>query len=47
MVSARKDGMITMDTTLKDMLNRGVISGRNAYNAALEKRAFEETKEQD
>ena len=47
MVSARKDGMITMDTTLKDMLNRGVISGRNAYNAALEKRSFEETKEQD
>ena len=47
MVSARKDGMITMDTALKDMLNRGVISGRSAYNAALEKRAFEETKDQE
>jgi twitching motility protein PilT len=46
MVSGRKDGMITMDTSLKDMMNRGVISGKSAYHAAIEKQAFEETKDQ-
>jgi twitching motility protein PilT len=44
MTSGRKAGMITMDAALKDLLSRGVISGESAYNAAIEKHAFEETR---
>ena len=30
MTVGRKDGMITMDAALKDMLDRGTISGRSS-----------------
>ena len=45
MTSGRKVGMITMDATLKDMLSRGVITGEAAYNAAIDKLAFEDTRQ--
>jgi twitching motility protein PilT len=44
MTSGRKVGMITMDAALKDLLGRGVITGEAAYNAAIDKQAFEETR---
>jgi twitching motility protein PilT len=44
MTSGRKAGMITMDAALKEMLSRGVIDGEAAYNAALDKSAFEDTR---
>jgi twitching motility protein PilT len=46
MTGGRKDGMITMDMALKDLMNKGIISGRSAYQAALEKRSFEDVKDQ-
>ena len=47
MVSGRKDGMITMDTSLREMLDKGMITGQVAYQAAIEKRNFEAFKDQD
>ena len=38
-------GMRTMDSALKDLLDQGRISGRTAYEAAIEKRKFEDVKE--
>jgi len=38
-------GMRTMDSALKDLLDQGRISGKTAYEAALEKRKFEDVKE--
>jgi len=40
-----KIGMRTMDSALKDLLDQGRISGRTAYESALEKRKFEDVKE--
>ncbi len=38
-------GMRTMDSALKDLLDQGRISGKTAYESALEKRRFEDVKE--
>lgn len=45
MQSGRKDGMITMDSALKNLLNKGTITGKAAYEAAIEKRNFEDVKD--
>jgi len=46
MTGGRKDGMITMDMALKDLMNKGIISGQAAYHAAIQKRSFESVKDQ-
>ncbi len=46
MMSGRKDGMITMDQALKELMNKGAITGATAYQAAIEKRTFEDVKDQ-
>jgi twitching motility protein PilT len=38
-------GMRTMDSALKDLFDQGKITGRTAYESALEKRKFEDVKE--
>ncbi len=40
-------GMRTMDSALKDLLDQGQITGKTAYESALEKRKFEDVKELD
>ena len=45
MQSGRQHGMQTMDSALKDMLQRGVIEGRSAYEAAIDKHGFEQYRE--
>jgi twitching motility protein PilT len=45
MMGGRKDGMIAMDQALRELLNKGIISGQAAYQAAIEKRSFEEAKD--
>lgn len=47
MVVGRKDGMVTMDIALKDYVDNGIISGKAAYQAAMEKRNFEDMKNMD
>ncbi len=47
MQSGRQMGMQTMDSNLRDLADKGVISGRSAYEAAIEKRNFEEFRETD
>lgn len=47
MMTGRKDGMITMDTALKEFVHNGIISGKSAYHAALEKNSFEDLKDLD
>jgi Tfp pilus assembly pilus retraction ATPase PilT len=37
--------MITMDSALKNLMNKGTITGKAAYHAAIEKRGFEDVKE--
>jgi twitching motility protein PilT len=39
--SGRNQGMITMDTTLRNYLNQGWINGEEAYMFALDKQQFE------
>jgi twitching motility protein PilT len=46
MMGGRKAGMITMDTAIRDLLKKGMISGNAAYHAAIEKRSFEDVKDQ-
>jgi twitching motility protein PilT len=38
-------GMRTMDSALKDLMDQGRITGKTAYESALEKRKFEDVKE--
>jgi twitching motility protein PilT len=38
-------GMRTMDSALKDLMDQGRITGKTAYESALEKRRFEDVKE--
>jgi len=38
-------GMRTMDSALKDLLDQGRITGKTAYESAIEKRKFEDVKE--
>jgi twitching motility protein PilT len=45
MMGGRKDGMITMDIALKELFNKGVITGRAAYQAAITKKTFEDIKD--
>ena len=45
MQGGRQVGMRTMDTSLREMMDRGVITGRTAYEAAIEKRRFEDVKD--
>ena len=45
MMGGRKDGMITMDTALKDLFNKGIITGKSAYQAAITKKSFEDIKD--
>ena len=47
MQSGRQQGMCTMDFTLKDLADQGVISGKTAYEAAIEKRNLEEYRDLD
>jgi twitching motility protein PilT len=47
MQGGRAMGMKTMDSALKDLYDRGQISGRSAYEASLEKKKFEELKDLD
>lgn len=44
-MGGRKDGMITMDTALKDLFNKGIITGKSAYQAAITKKSFEDIKD--
>lgn len=44
-MGGRKDGMITMDTALKDLFNKGIITGKSAYRAAITKKSFEDIKD--
>lgn len=46
MQGGRQAGMRTMDSALRELLDQGVISGRTAYEAAIEKRKFEEYRDQ-
>ncbi|MAF83489.1 MAG: type IV pili twitching motility protein PilT [Chromatiales bacterium] len=45
MQGGRKDGMTTMDSALKSLMDKGTISGTAAYEAAIEKRKFEDVKD--
>ena len=45
MQSGRQFGMQTMDATLRDLVDKGTISGQTAYEAAIEKRNFEKYRE--
>jgi len=45
MQGGRKDGMITMDSALKNLMDKGTITGKAAYEAAMEKRKFADVKE--
>jgi twitching motility protein PilT len=45
MQSGRQHGMQTMDSALKDLLDKGAITGRTAYEAAIEKHGFEQYRE--
>jgi twitching motility protein PilT len=47
MQSGRQHGMQTMDSALKDLLKRGVIEGRVAYEAAIDKHGFEQYRDDD
>jgi twitching motility protein PilT len=47
MMVGRKDGMMTMDTALKEFVSNGIISGKSAYHAAIEKSNFENVKDMD
>ena len=40
-----REGMITMDTALKNLMDKGDISGKAAYESAIEKSKFEEFKD--
>jgi len=47
MQGGRKDGMTTMDSAVKSLLDKGMITGKAAYEAAIEKRKFEDVKERN
>lgn len=47
MQGGARTGMRTMDSAIKDLLDRGQVSGRSAYEAAIEKRRFEDVREID
>lgn len=45
MQSGRKDGMVAMDSALKTLLQKDMITGNAAYMAANEKRSFQDVKD--
>ncbi|MFW2403777.1 MAG: type IV pilus twitching motility protein PilT [Gammaproteobacteria bacterium] len=45
MTGGRKDGMITMDMALKELMTKAIISGQAAYQAAIDKKSFEDVKD--
>ncbi|HMB74041.1 MAG TPA: type IV pili twitching motility protein PilT, partial [Gammaproteobacteria bacterium] len=47
MQSGGADGMCTMDHSLKQLLSRGRVAGREAYLQAIDKSKFAEFKDQD
>ena len=47
MMGGRKDGMTTMDSSLKDLMNKGIISGKAAYQAAMTKSTFADVKDEE
>ncbi|MGI9330254.1 MAG: type IV pilus twitching motility protein PilT [Gammaproteobacteria bacterium] len=47
MQSGGQQGMRTMDSTLKDMVDKGIISGKVAYEAAIEKRNLQDLRDLD
>ncbi len=47
MQGGRKDGMITMDSAIKKLMDQGMITGKAAYESAIEKRKFEDVKDRN
>jgi twitching motility protein PilT len=47
MQSGRRVGMCTMDSTLKDLMDKAMISGKSAYEYANDKSKFELCKHQN
>ncbi len=47
MQGGRKDGMTTMDSALKSLMDKGTITGKAAYEAAIEKRKFADVKDRN
>ena len=45
MQSGAQFGMRTMDTAIQEMLDKGLISGRSAYEKAMNKQRFEQVKD--
>jgi len=45
MQGGRQTGMKTMDSSLRELLDKGLITGRTAYECALDKKKFEELKD--
>jgi twitching motility protein PilT len=45
MQGGRQVGMKTMDSSLRELLDKGMITGRAAYECALDKRKFEDVKD--
>jgi twitching motility protein PilT len=45
MQGGRAAGMRTMDSALKDLMDKGLITGRGAYEAAIDKKKFEDVKD--
>lgn len=45
MQAGRQSGMKTMDSSLREFCDKGVISGRTAYDAAIDKKKFEDIKD--
>jgi twitching motility protein PilT len=45
MQGGRQSGMKTMDSSLRELFDKGVITGRAAYEAALDKKKFEDLKD--
>ncbi len=42
MQTSTKEGMVLLDQSLKDLVKKGVISPKEAYHRAIEKKAFED-----
>jgi len=44
MQSGKRAGMCTMDSTLKELMDKAIISGQSAYNYSIDKNKFEAVK---
>ncbi len=47
MQGGRQAGMKTMDSSLRDLFDKGIITGRAAYESSLDKKKFEDLKDLD